>query len=124
AEKNATADKKRKASIEIRNKADTLIYSTEKALKEHGEKLAENNKSSIEQAVTDLKNALEEGNDDNIAQKTEALAAGSMQLGEALYTGAGDAGMAGGMAGGAHNNTGNEGGENVVNGQFKDVSEK
>lgn len=117
AEQNASEDKKRKESIEVKNKADTLIYSTEKALKDHGDKLSGDDKSSIEQALSDLK-AVVEGDDlEKIKEKTESLAAASMKIGEIMY---GNPGGAGGMH--SHDNAKQD--DNVVDGQFKDVSEK
>lgn len=117
AEKNASEDKKRKESIEVKNKADTLIYSTEKALKDHGDKLSGDDKASIEQALSDLK-AVVEGDDlEKIKEKTESLATASMKIGEIMY---GNPGGAGGM----HSHDTAKQDDNVVDGQFKDVSEK
>jgi molecular chaperone DnaK len=86
AEKNASEDKKLKEFIEVKNKADTLIYSTEKSLKEFAEKISANDKQLIEDAVDSLKKAMESENDiELITQKTEELAAASMKIGEIMY---------------------------------------
>lgn len=87
AEYNAAEDKKRKELIEAKNKADTLIYSTEKSLKDYAEKISPQDKENIEQAIADLKKALEpeEGDAELINQKTESLAAASMKIGEMMY---------------------------------------
>ena len=125
AEKNASEDKKRKEEIEIKNKADTLIYSSEKALKESGDKISDADKKAIENAIEDLKTALEEGDFDKINQKTEILAEASMKIGEAMY-GSGAPDM-GGMAGMNQDmDMGKKPTEDssakVVDGEFKDVS--
>ncbi|MGI9508315.1 MAG: Hsp70 family protein, partial [Geminicoccaceae bacterium] len=85
AEENAEEDKKKKELIEARNQADSLIYSTEKSLGEHGDKVGADDKASIEQAVTDLKSALDGDDLEDLKAKTDALAQASMKLGEAMY---------------------------------------
>jgi len=115
AEQNAAEDKKRKEAIEIKNKADTLIYSSEKALKEQGDKISEADKKAIEDAITELKAALEEDNSEKIAEKTENLATASMKIGEAMY---GDMGSQEQPQASAAPGDGK-----VVDGEFKDVSE-
>ena len=62
-----------------------MIYSTEKALTEHGDKVDDATKSSIESAVADLKEVLESEDSEKIKAKTEALMQSSMKLGEAMY---------------------------------------
>ena len=87
AEKNASDDKKRKESIESKNKADALIYSAEKNLKDHSEKISDADKQAVETAIAELKTAMEsEDNIEQINAKTEALATASMKIGEAMYT--------------------------------------
>ncbi len=85
AEEHASDDKKRKELAEARNSADSLIYTTEKSIDEHGEQLEEADKQSIEEGIEALKAALTEENPDAIKQKTEALAQSAMKLGEAIY---------------------------------------
>lgn len=120
AEKNASEDKKRKEIIEVKNKADTLIYSTEKSLKEHGDKISENDRKAIEIAVSELKSVLESDpeNHEEIQAKTEALAAAGMKIGEAMYA------SAGGAEAEASPQAAAPGSEDakVVDGEFKDVS--
>lgn len=118
AEKNAAEDKKRKEAIEVRNKADTLIYSSEKSLKEHGDKVSSDDKKSIEEAIAELKSALEEDNLEKINEKTEVLAAASMKIGEAMYK---TEGM--GEPSAAHTEHKDSGDDKVVDGQFKDVTD-
>ena len=122
AEQNASEDKKRKESIEIKNKADALIYSTEKSLKDHGDKISADDKTNIENAISDLKQALEvEDNNDQIAEKTENLATASMKIGEAMY-----AANAGNEQQQDHASEATETApkdDKVVEGEFKDVSD-
>ncbi len=85
AEANAEEDKKRRAAVEAKNHAEALVHSTEKALTEHGSKLADGDRNAIENAIADLKEALK-GDDAAVIQaKTNALAQASMKLGEAVY---------------------------------------
>ena len=85
AETNKEADKKKRESVDVRNQADTLIHSTEKNLKEHGSKISDAEKKSIEDASNDLKESLKGENTDDIKKKTETLVQASMKLGEAIY---------------------------------------
>ncbi len=73
AERFAEEDKKRKEEVEVRNQAETLVYETEKNVKELGDKLSESELSQINAAKDDLNNALQNGSIDEIKQKTEAL---------------------------------------------------
>jgi molecular chaperone DnaK len=124
AEIHAAEDKKRKELVEAKNHADSMIYSTEKALTDHGDKVDDATKSSIESAVADLKEVLESEDSEKIKAKTEALMQSSMKLGEAMY---GDA-----NAHADHSTTTeNQGSSNaetekgkVVDADYEDVSDK
>jgi len=85
AEANAEADKKQREAIEARNQAESLIHSTEKSLKDYGDKVGVDEKTAIETALADLKGVLEGGDAEAIKEKTNALAEASMKLGEAMY---------------------------------------
>src|SRR5215475_1688724 len=85
AEANAEADKKRREAVDAKNHADALVHSTEKALAEHGSKIGEGDRRSIEDAVSDLKEALKGDDAEAIKAKTNTLAQASMKLGEAMY---------------------------------------
>ena len=85
AEANKEADMKKRESVDIRNQADTLIHSTEKNLKEHGSKISDAEKKSIEDESNALKEALKGEDIEEIKKKTEALVKASMKLGEAIY---------------------------------------
>ncbi|BAL73384.1 molecular chaperone DnaK [Bradyrhizobium cosmicum] len=86
AEANAAADKQRREAVDAKNHADALVHSTEKALAEHGSKVAETERRAIEDAVSDLKEALKGDDAEAIKAKTQTLAQASMKLGEAMYT--------------------------------------
>ena len=85
AEANKEADKKKRESVDVRNQADTLIHSTEKNLKEHGAKVSDAEKKTIEDASSAVKEALKGEDIEDIKKKTEALVQASMKLGEAIY---------------------------------------
>jgi molecular chaperone DnaK len=85
AEAHATEDKKRKEAVEAKNHADALVHSTEKALAEHGAQVGEPERRAIEDAVSDLKEALKGDDAEAIKTKTNTLAQASMKLGEAMY---------------------------------------
>jgi molecular chaperone DnaK len=85
AEEHADEDKGRRELIEARNHADALIHATEKNLSEYSDKVAENEKSDIEEAITQLREVMEGEDLDAITAKTETLTQASMKLGEAIY---------------------------------------
>src|SRR6266851_3869242 len=85
AEANAAEDKKRREAVDAKNHADSLVHSTEKALAEHGSKVEESERRAIEDAVSDLKEALKGDDAEAIKAKTNTLAQVSMKLGEAMY---------------------------------------
>ena len=73
AEQHAEEDKKRKEGIEVKNRAESLVYETEKSLKEAGDKIDASKKKEIEDAKDELSKAIESGNNDDIKAKTDAL---------------------------------------------------
>lgn len=85
AEIHAEEDKKERERIEVRNEADSLIYSTEKSLKDYGDKINDSDKSAIEQASADLRQALEQGSVEDIRAKMETLKQASYKLAEEVY---------------------------------------
>ncbi|HEU0117014.1 MAG TPA: molecular chaperone DnaK, partial [Alphaproteobacteria bacterium] len=98
AEANAGEDKKRREAVEARNQADALIHTTEKTIKDLGDKVEAGDKSAIESAIADLKGVLESGDASSIKAKSEALAQVSMKLGEQLYKNQQEAAATGGAA--------------------------
>ncbi len=123
AAEHADEDKKRRAAIEARNQADSLIYSTEKSLGEYGDKLETADRTAIEGAITDLKGVLDSEDVDAIKSKSETLSQVAMKLGEAMYKAqqAADGGDGGADGGGG----GDAGGraEDVVDAEFEEVDD-
>ncbi|MDP8998385.1 MAG: molecular chaperone DnaK [Pseudomonadota bacterium] len=89
AEANAVEDKKRKDAVETKNQAESLIHSTQKTLKDAGDKVPESDKSALEAAIADLKSSIDANDEEAMKTKTTALMQLSMKLGEALYKGGG-----------------------------------
>ncbi|MCA1405798.1 MULTISPECIES: molecular chaperone DnaK [unclassified Sinorhizobium] len=87
AEANAEADKKRRETVEARNQAESLIHSSEKSLKEYGDKVSETDRKAISDAIAALKAATEASEPDaeDIKAKTNTLMEVSMKLGQAIY---------------------------------------
>ncbi len=103
AEMHAAEDKQERESIEARNTADNLIYTTDKSLKEYGDKISDEDKAAIEQAKVELNSALESGDVESIKAKTEALQQAAYKLAEEVYKQSADQQQPGaeGTAGGA-----------------------
>ena len=125
AEQHSAEDKKRRELIDAKNKADSLVYSTEKNLKDLGDKVPAAEKENIEKAVADLKEAMNGDDADKINQKSEALMQVSMKLGEALYKDQGTAGAtasdAGTSAGAGEGAAAGDNKEDVVDADFEEV---
>ena len=87
AEANAEADKERKALVEAKNSADSMVHETEKNLKEHGDKLEEADKEAINTAIADVKEVLEKEDitSEALQEKTQELMQASMKIGEIMY---------------------------------------
>ena len=85
AELHAEEDRRKKEEVETRNQADSLIYQTEKVLKENREKLAESDVRTVEDALKDTKAAVESGNVAAIKEKMEILTTASHRMAEAMY---------------------------------------
>ena len=95
AEANAAADKAKRESVDARNEADSMIYATEKSIKELGEKIDAAEKQKVEDAIAALKQAMQGDNTEDIKAKTEALKTASYKIAEELYKQQGAAGAAG-----------------------------
>jgi len=121
AEEHAAEDQKRKELVEARNIADSLVYTTEKSLKDYGDKVGADEKSAIETDLAALREAVASEDVDAIKQKTEALSQSSMKLGEAMY-------KASQESAGEGDATGDDGaadsGENVVDADFEEVDDE
>ncbi len=85
AEAHAEEDKRERERAEARNEADSMIYTTEKTLKDMADKIGQDDKTKIEEAVADLKRALEGGDVPTIKEKTEALKQASYKIAEEMY---------------------------------------
>ncbi|GIX12540.1 MAG: chaperone protein DnaK [Paracoccaceae bacterium] len=123
AEANAEADRRRRALVEARNQAESLIHSTEKSLKEHGEKVDEATRKGIEAAVASLREVLDGDDTEVIKQRTQALMEASMKLGEAIYK-AQEAEGAGAQAEAAAGDGAKSGkDDNVVDADYEEVDD-
>lgn len=98
AEMHAEEDKKERERIDARNTADSLVYQTEKALKDYGDKVSASDKAAVESALADLKQVLanQSSSVDEIKSKTEALQNASYKLAEEMYKNANPQGQQGG----------------------------
>jgi len=114
AEAHAGEDKKKRELIEARNQADGLVYTTEKSLDEHADKIDEETRGKIRGALDELKKAMEGNDAEAIRSKTEALAQASHKLAEAMYAQAQ-------QAGGAPEGTQGGGDDTVVDAEFEEV---
>ena len=119
AESHAEEDKKRRELVEMKNQGEALVHSTEKMLKDFGDKVPAADKGLVETALADLKTALQGEDKDAIKQKVDAMAQASMKLGEALYQS--NQGAAAG--GGGPSEEGGDGKENVVDVDFEEVKD-
>ena len=87
AKAHAEEDKSKKEAVETRNQADSMVYSTEKSLKEHGDKLDNKDKDNIQKSIDDLKDVLKDENAsaESLKSKLDALNTAAMKLGEIMY---------------------------------------
>ncbi len=119
AEANAEADKKRREEAETLNKADSLIFQTERQLKEYGDKIPADKKQPIEDALAALKSEFEAKNMANLDAAMERLNTAFQAASQDMY----NAANAGGSDAGAQANTGNAGDE-VTDVDFEEVNDK
>jgi len=85
AESHAEEDRKRREEAEVRNNADSLVYQTEKVLKEHGDKISGPEKEAVESALSSLKAAIDGDDIDAIRSATESLMTASQSFSQRLY---------------------------------------
>jgi molecular chaperone DnaK len=117
AEAHADEDKKRRELVEARNQGESLLHSTEKSLKDYGDKVSAADKGAIETALANLKSALATEDVADIQAKTQVLAEASMKLGEAMYK-ASQAEAEGGASSG-----GDADKDDVVDADFEEVKD-
>ncbi|MDR1926590.1 MAG: Hsp70 family protein, partial [Endomicrobium sp.] len=118
AEQYASEDAKHKEEIELRNEADNLVYSVEKSLKEHGDKVSSEERLAIEQALTSAKDALKGSDVATIKSTKETLTTASHKLAEAVYK----ASQAQGASSGVQQSSGD--GEKIVDTEVVDDKNK
>ena len=116
AEQYAADDKKKKEEIEAKNEADNLVYATEKSLKEHGDKISQDEKLKIEQAINDTKEAIKTNDLAKIKEAKEKLSTASHKLAEEVYKAAQQQQQAAGATG--------QGGANAGAGQAQQEAPK
>ncbi len=128
AEEHAEEDKKNLEAVNTKNTLEALVHSVTKSLKDHGDKLAADEKEKIEDALKDAEAALKSEDTAAMAAKTEALSEASHKLAEKMYgaeQGAGAGAAAGAEHGaGASTSGGNQKEENVVDAEFEEVKDK
>jgi molecular chaperone DnaK len=134
AEAHGADDRKRKDEIDARNRADSMVYQVEKMLKEHRDKISDDDAKNVEGALEATRKAMSGGTVEEISKATDNLTQASHKLAEAMYKSQGPA--SGGPASGAGAGPGGEphadgagaGSEkpkdNVVDAEFVDVDEK
>ncbi len=120
AEANAEADKRRRELVEVKNQGESLVHSTEKSVKEYGDKVSAADKGGIETAIAALKTALDGDDVETIKARTTDLMQASMKLGEAMYAASQSAGPDGAAAGEA----GPEKKDDVIDADFQEVDDK
>ncbi len=123
AEANADSDKKRRAAVEARNRAENLIHATEKSLAEFGDKVPGDEKQAIDAALSDLKSVLDSEDADAIDAKAEALSKASMKLGEVAYRSAQEeaAGAPDSDMGGSSSSSSSSNEDDVIEADFTDL---
>jgi molecular chaperone DnaK len=125
AESHAEEDRKFRELVETRNKADALVHSSEKALKDLGEKVSPSDRANVESAISDLKRALSGDDKDVIETKANALSQASAAIAQQAYAQGGPAGgeeSGGGGASGAGGATGGK--DDVLDAEFEEVNDK
>ena len=127
AESHAADDRKQRDQIEARNRADTMVYNVEKTLKEHRDKISDEEAKNIEAAIEDTKKAMGENDPEKLNAATDKLTAASHKLAEAMYKATSSAPGAGAPPQGEPSGNGASGKpktDDVVDAEFVDVDDK
>jgi len=126
AELHAEDDKKKRELVDARNHADALIYSTEKSIKEMGDKIEDATKTDVESAIASLKTAMETEDTEEIKRLSETLTQTSHKLAEAMYQQASQAQEQGGEEGaqGSSEQASGASDDDVVDADFEEVKEE
>ncbi|HJR78149.1 MAG TPA: molecular chaperone DnaK [Nitrospiraceae bacterium] len=120
AQTHTEEDKRRRKTAEARNQADSLIYSTEKNLTDHGDKIGEDDKTKIREAIAELRKAMEGDDPDAIERATQTLTTSSHKLAEEMYKKASSAAGAGPTGDGGQGQQAKTD-EKVVDAEFEEV---
>jgi molecular chaperone DnaK len=118
AEAHASEDAQRRQEIEVRNQTDGLVYATERALREHGDKLSESERRAIEVALTDARDAVKSENVERMRQAQESLGRASQSLAEAASREAAPQSGSGGQP------SGGPGQDEVIDAEFRDAEDR
>ncbi len=121
AESHAADDKQKREVIEARNQADSMVYSTEKSLREAGDKIDAVDKGNIENKIAELKKAMDGEDAEVIKKATDDLAQAAHKLAEAMYAQAQQAGNEAGADAGQQQDAGGKPDDNVVDADFEEV---
>ncbi len=122
AESHADEDRRKKEEIEARNRADSLVYQTEKMLQEHRSKLSDADAKNVEAAIADCKKALEDGGADRINKAADTLTQASHKVAEAMYKAGAQPGA--GSSDGAGSHGGGKGSDDVIDAEYVDADDK
>ncbi len=124
AEANAESDKKRREFVEAKNQAEALSHQVERNLKEHGDKVAAQDRGEAEAAIAAARSAMEGSDVDALKQASERLSQAAMKIGEAMYKAQAESGAAPGGPEGPTGAGGGGGDDKVVDAEFEEVDEK
>jgi molecular chaperone DnaK len=117
AEAHAEDDRRRRDEAEVRNNADTLVYQTEKLLREQGDKISADERSAVDTKLADLKTALSGSDIEAIKSATDALMSASQQFSQKLYEAAASANPSAGGTSASHD-------DDVVDAEIVDEGDK
>ena len=123
AEAHAEDDKKKTEEIEARNRADSLVYQTEKLLSEHKDKLSEEDVKAVEAAIADCKKAIEEGDVGRMNSATEALTQASHKVAQSMYGQPGQTASGDGAGSGAESEGEQKSDDDVIDAEYVDVDD-
>ncbi|MBN1917093.1 MAG: molecular chaperone DnaK [Verrucomicrobia bacterium] len=127
AQEHESEDKKRREEVDTKNAADALVYTTEKTLKEHGDKIPADERSKVEKALEELKKLMESGTIDEIKKAMDAVTSASHKLAEEIYKHAAEQQAAQQQTAGSGPSSGGEGDakkdENVVDADYEVVDD-
>jgi molecular chaperone DnaK len=124
AEAHAGEDREKREEIETKNQLDSLMYSVEKMLREHGDKIAAEDRGAVENAVADAKKALESNDKRTMDQARERLTQASHQMAEQMYKAQQPQGAPGAAPGARAGDGQAKGDQGVVDAEYVDIDEK